>query len=141
MTVLCPNTRVTAAQREACDALLRGVGATGWVDDEGLMDAATAVSGSGPAYVFHLIESLAAAGAEAGLPEDLAGRLAVETVAGAGALARQSGEDPGQLRRNVTSPNGTTEAALNVLMRDAALGDLLGRAVRAARDRSRELAG
>lgn len=141
MTVLCANDRVTAEQRTACDELLRGVGDTGWVADEDLMDAATAVSGSGPAYVFHMIESLARAGVDAGLPEDLAGRLAVNTVAGAGALAQQSDEAPSQLRRNVTSPGGTTEAALDVLMTDDALAHLFSRAVAAATRRSKELAG
>ena len=141
MTVLCANANVTPAQRTACDSLLQGVGATGWVDDESLMDAATAVSGSGPAYVFHLIESMAAAGVDNGLPADLAGRLAVETVAGAGALAERSGDDPAQLRKNVTSPGGTTEAALNELMADNAMGDLLQRAIGAATRRSRDLAG
>ena len=104
------------------------------------MDAVTAVSGSGPAYVFHLIETLAAAGEAQGLSADLAMRLARATVGGAGVLAEESREDPAQLRRNVTSPNGTTQAALNVLM-DEATGfpDLLRRAVKAAADRSREL--
>jgi pyrroline-5-carboxylate reductase len=141
MTVLCANANVSVEQRAVCDTLLRGVGNTGWVEDEALMDAATAVAGSGPAYVFHMIESLAAAGVDAGLPAELAGRLAVTTVAGAGALAEESGEDPGQLRRNVTSPGGTTEAALNVLMEGNALGDLFARAVAAATRRGRELAG
>lgn len=141
MTVLCANPNVTAGQRAACDTLLQGVGQTGWVDDESLMDAATAVAGSGPAYAFHLIESMAAAGVDNGLPADLAARLAVRTVAGAGALAEQSGDDPAQLRKNVTSPGGTTEAALTELMRDDAMGALLKRAVGAATRRSRELAG
>jgi len=141
MTVLCANANVTAAQRQTCDTLLRGVGATGWVDDEALMDAATAVAGSGPAYVFHLIESMAAAGVDNGLPAELAGRLAVGTVAGAGALAEQSGDDPAHLRKNVTSPGGTTEAALKALMHDNAMGELLKRAIGAATRRSRELAG
>jgi pyrroline-5-carboxylate reductase len=141
MTVLCANANVSQAQRSACDTLLQGVGATGWVDDETLMDAATAVSGSGPAYVFHLIEAMAAAGVDNGLPAELAGRLAVSTVAGAGALAEESDEHPAQLRKNVTSPGGTTEAALTELMRDNAMGDLLKRAIGAATRRSRELAG
>ena len=141
MTVLCANANADEAQRAACERLLQGVGATGWVDDESQMDAATAVSGSGPAYVFHLIESMAAAGVDQGLPPELAGRLAVGTVAGAGALAQRSGSDPAQLRRNVTSPGGTTEAALAELMADNAMSELLARAVRAATRRSRELAG
>ena len=104
------------------------------------MDAVTAVSGSGPAYVFHLIEALAAAGEAEGLPSELALRLAKVTVAGAGALAIESGETPSQLRINVTSPNGTTAAALQVLMdEEAGFPPLLRRAVKAAADRSREL--
>lgn len=141
VTVLCANTNVTREQQTACDELLKGVGETGWVEDEGLIDAVTAVSGSGPAYVFYMIECLAKAGVEAGLPEELAAKIAGHTVAGAGELFRQSGEDPAQLRRNVTSPKGTTEAALNVLMAADGLQPLMTRAVRAARDRSRELAG
>ena len=141
MTVLCANANVTAAQQRACDELLKGVGETGWVEDESLIDAVTAVSGSGPAYVFHLIECMANAGIEAGLPEALARQIAGQTVAGAGELYRQSGESAEQLRRNVTSPKGTTEAALNVLMAADGLQPLVTRAVAAARDRSRELAG
>ncbi len=141
MTVMCANANVSAAQAAACERLLQGVGATGWVETEAQMDAATAVSGSGPAYVFHLIEGMAAAGVDQGLPAELAASLAVRTVAGAGALAERSGTDPGQLRRNVTSPGGTTEAALSVLMADNAMADLLTRAVDAATRRSRELAG
>ena len=153
MTVLYANEQVSEAQRAACDTLLQGVGATGWVADENLMDAATAVSGSGPAYVFHMIEALARAGVEAGLPDGLAARLALNTVAGAGELARQSAEDPTTapttLRRNVTSPGGTTEAALRELMgnedpadaQGGGLSALLARAVAAATARSRELAG
>ena len=106
------------------------------------MDAVTGVSGSGPAYVFHLIEALAAAGEAQGLPADLAMQLAKATVAGAGALAEQSDEDPSQLRVNVTSPQGTTAAALEILMdENSGFPPLLRRAVAAAADRSRELAG
>jgi pyrroline-5-carboxylate reductase len=140
-TVLCPNAAVNDGQRDACADLLRAVGEVDWITDEGLMDAVTAVSGSGPAYVFLMIEALAAAGVDAGLPEDLAVRLARATVAGAGELARQSEENAGQLRVNVTSPGGTTAAALDVLMGEAGLPDLMRKAVRAAADRSRELAG
>jgi pyrroline-5-carboxylate reductase len=141
MTVACANAKVGPAQRDACDALLRGVGETGWVDDESQIDAVTAVAGSGPAYVFHLIECLAQAGVEQGLPEELARKAAGEMVAGAGELYRQSGETAEQLRRNVTSPNGTTEAALNVLMAADGLQPLIRRTVEAAARRSRELAG
>ena len=105
------------------------------------MDAVTAVSGSGPAYVFHLIETLTAAGVAEGLPEPLAAQLASATVAGAGALAEGSAEDPATLRRNVTSPGGTTAAALEVLMdEDRGFPRLLKDAVAAAANRSRELA-
>jgi pyrroline-5-carboxylate reductase len=140
ITVACPNPRVAAAQRVLCDALLAAIGESAWVEDEALMDAVTAVSGSGPAYVFLLIEALAAAGAHAGLPPDLALRLARETVAGAGELARLSPESPARLRENVTSPGGTTRAALDVLMAELGVSELLDRAVAAATARSRELA-
>ena len=140
ITVLCANAAVDAAQRDGCLALLAAVGEALAVDDEALLDAVTAVSGSGPAYVFLLIECLARAGVEAGLPAALAGRLAAATVSGAGALAAQSPEPAETLRRNVTSPGGTTQAALEVLMADDGLAPLLGRAVAAATRRSRELA-
>ncbi len=140
ITVACPNPRVGAGQRLLCDALLAAIGDSAWVEDEALMDAVTAVSGSGPAYVFLLIEALAEAGARAGLPADLALRLARATVAGAGELARQSSETPARLRENVTSPGGTTRAALDVLMAEDGLPDLFDRAVAAATARSRELA-
>jgi pyrroline-5-carboxylate reductase len=113
------------------------VGQTVRLDREDQMDAVTAVSGSGPAYVFHLIEALAAAGTAQGLPPAMAMQLAKATVGGAGQLAEMAEEDPAQLRRNVTSPNGTTQAALEVLMPD--LSPLMLRAVTAAADRSREL--
>ncbi len=140
ISVLCPNPAVEAAQLEACRALLAAVGEALTIDDEALMDAVTAVSGSGPAYVFLLIECLARAGVDAGLPAALAARLALITVAGAGALAAQSDEPPATLRHNVTSPGGTTEAALEVLMADDGLAPLITRAVGAATRRSRELA-
>ncbi len=123
--VLCANPRVTADQRDACGSLLAAVGEVVWIDDESLIDAVTAVSGSGPAYVFFLIECLDQAGADAGLPPE---------------LATQSSEPAGALRRNVTSPGGTTEAALDVLMADEGLPPLMRRAVAAAAKRSRELA-
>lgn len=131
---------VTAAQRHLCESLLRAVGDVAWLADEGLMDAVTAVSGSGPAYVFLLAESLAKAGAAAGLPEDLAVRLARATVAGAGELLHRSDQPAGALREAVTSPGGTTRAALDVLMADDGVQQLMNRAVAAAARRSRELA-
>ncbi|HEX5418939.1 MAG TPA: pyrroline-5-carboxylate reductase [Gammaproteobacteria bacterium] len=139
MTVLTANADVSAAQRRAAEELMRAVGAVEWVEDEGLMDAVTAVSGSGPAYVFLLIESLASAGAAVGLTPALARRLATATVAGAGAYAELAGQDAAELRRRVTSPGGTTEAALRVLAAGGGLGALMERAVRAATQRSREL--
>ncbi len=140
ITVACPNPRVSAAQRALGDALLAAIGESTWVEDEALMDAVTAVSGSGPAYVFLLIEALAAACGRVGLPAELALLLARETVAGAGELARQSPEPPARLRENVSSPGGTTLAALDILMARNGLPDLLERAVAAATARSRELA-
>ncbi|WP_299686217.1 pyrroline-5-carboxylate reductase [uncultured Tateyamaria sp.] len=140
ITAMCANGKGQAFLGEA-EALLSAIGAVVRVDDEGQMDAVTGVSGSGPAYVFHLIETLAAAGVAQGLPEALALQLAKATVAGAGALAQQSEETPGQLRVNVTSPNGTTQAALDVLMNEArGFPALLNEAVAAATERSRELA-
>lgn len=141
ITVICPNAKASAQQIAEADALLQAVGETATIDDEALMDAVTGVSGSGPAYVFLMIECMAKAGVDAGLPEDLAARLALQTVAGAGHLARQSDDAPDQLRRNVTSPNGTTQAALDVLMADDGLQPLMTKAVAAAAKRGRELAG
>jgi pyrroline-5-carboxylate reductase len=141
ITVAVPNARVTQDQRALADALLRAVGAVEWVDDETLIDAVTAVSGSGPAYVFLLAESLARAGAAAGLPADLSARLARATVAGSGELLHQSPLDAATLRQNVTSAGGTTAAALGVLMAKDGLDPLMEKAVAAAAKRSRELAG
>lgn len=142
VTVAVPNAAVTPDQLNIADGLLRAIGGVEWVEDEDLIDVATAVSGSGPAYVFLLAEALAQAGAKAGLPADLADRLARQTVSGAGELIARSGIDPAQLRKNVTSPNGTTAAALSVLMDETAgFGPLLVEAVAAAARRSRELAG
>jgi pyrroline-5-carboxylate reductase len=140
-TVACANPRVTLEQRRLCDRLIGAVGESAWVEDEGLLDAVTAVSGSGPAYVFLLIEALARAGEREGLTPGLAMRLARSTVAGAAELARLSDEDPAQLRENVTSPGGTTRAALDVLMAEDGLDALIARAVAAAAARSRALAG
>src|SRR3954452_1462005 len=140
ITVACPNPHVGREQRLLCERLLAAIGDSAWVEDEALMDAVTAVSGSGPAYVFLLIEALAAAGVRAGLPEELSLLLARATVAGAGELALVSSETPARLRENVTSPGGTTRAALDVLMAEPGLPELLARAVAAATARSRELA-
>jgi pyrroline-5-carboxylate reductase len=140
IAVACANAQVSPAQRALAERLLAAVGEVAWVEDEGLIDAVTAVSGSGPAYVFLLIECLAEAGVAAGLPADLAARLARATVAGAGELARLSAENAAALREAVTSPGGTTRAALDVLMAADGLAPLLRRAVLAATKRSRELA-
>ncbi len=140
ITVAVPAAKVSAAQRALTDALLRATGAVEWVDDEALMDAVTAVSGSGPAYVFLLAEELARAGIAAGLPEALAVKLARDTVSGAGELLRVSDLPAGTLRQNVTSPGGTTAAALSVLMGANGFQPLLERAVAAATARSKELA-
>ncbi len=124
------------------DALLASNGIVEWLPSEDLIDAVTAVSGSGPAYVFHLVECLAEAGAAAGLPPDLAQRLARATVTGAGELLFQSDLPPSTLRQNVTSPGGTTAAALEVLMRDTdGMKALMREAVAAAKRRAEELAG
>ncbi len=141
ITVAVPNAAVSATQRTLVHALLAATGTVEWVSDESLIDAVTAVSGSGPAYVFLLAEALARAGAAAGLPADLAEKLARATVAGSGELLHRSPLDAATLRQNVTSPGGTTAAALDVLMAKDGLEPLLTRAVAAATRRSRELAG
>lgn len=140
MLVGCANGLVAEQDKAIADSLMLSVGETAWIDDEALMDAVTAVSGSGPAYVFYLAECLAAAGRDAGLPDDLAAKLAEATVSGAGALIKASDDNPSELRINVTSPNGTTAAALDVLMADDGLGPLMRATVSAAARRSRELA-
>ena len=132
---------VDSAQRGLCHALLASVGEVMWLDDEGLMDAVTAVSGGGPAYVFLLAELLEQAAAEQGLPPALARQLARRTVSGSGALLDADAEDAAVLRRNVTSPAGTTERALAVLMQPDAWPAAVSRAIAAATARSRELAG
>ncbi len=141
ITVACANGGVTDAQRTACTGLLEAVGEVAWVEDEPLMDAVTAVSGSGPAYVFLLAECLAEAGVDAGLPAALALRLACATVSGAGELLHRSDDPPGTLRQNVTSRGGATAAALDVLMGEDGLQRLMTAAVQAAARRSRDLAG
>jgi pyrroline-5-carboxylate reductase len=141
MTVLTANDGVDTAARAACTSLLEAVGQVAWVDDESLMDAVTALSGSGPAYIFLLAEAMEAAGIAAGLPAELSATLARATVAGSGALLAQSSDPADVLRRNVTSPGGTTEAALNVLMAKGGMTELMTEAIAAAARRSRELAG
>jgi pyrroline-5-carboxylate reductase len=141
ITAIVANDAAGEAALDEAELLLSAVGEVVRLTNEDQIDAVTGVSGSGPAYVFHLIETLAAAGVSQGLPADMALRLAKATVAGAGALAMEADEDPGQLRVNVTSPNGTTQAALEVLMDpENGFPALLQRAVKAATDRSRELA-
>jgi pyrroline-5-carboxylate reductase len=141
ITVAVPNARVNVSARELADVLLSATGPVAWIKNEKWMDAVTAVSGSGPAYVFLLAESLARAGAAVGLPKPLAARLARATVAGAGELLHRSDLDPAKLRENVTSPGGTTAAALKVLMGKSGIDGLMKKAVAAATRRSRELAG
>ncbi len=141
ITVACPSEQTSKKQIALCTALLGAIGEVLTIDDEGLIDPVTAVSGSGPAYVFLLIECLAKAGVAAGLPPPLADRLALVTVAGSGQLALRGDESPAQLRRNVTSPDGTTQAALEVLMAKDGLQVLLNKAVAAATRRGRELGG
>jgi pyrroline-5-carboxylate reductase len=140
ITVAVAANKVSAPQRAVTDALLRATGSVEWIEDESLMDAVTAVSGSGPAYVFLLAEELARAGVEAGLPQELATKLARETVAGSGELLHRSDLSPATLRQNVTSPAGTTAAALEVLMGANGMQSLLTTAVAAATRRSKELA-
>lgn len=140
ITVAVANAHVTDAQKSLATEALRAAGLVEWVADEALIDAVTAVSGSGPAYVFHLIEAMAQAGQKAGLPADLSTALARQTVIGAAALAEvEADTDVATLRQNVTSPGGTTAAALSVLMGPDGLTDLMVRAVDAAQKRSREL--
>jgi pyrroline-5-carboxylate reductase len=140
ITAIVGNGAADEAALAVAEELLSAVGEVVRLESESQIDAVTGVSGSGPAYVFHMIETMAAGGIAQGLPEDLALQLAKATVAGAGALAMASEEGPDQLRRNVTSPNGTTQAALEVLMdNESGFPALLPRAVKAATDRSKEL--
>jgi pyrroline-5-carboxylate reductase len=141
ITVAVANPRVSPEQRALVDALLSAVGAVEWVTDEALMDAVTALSGSGPAYVFLLAEAMTRAGTAAGLPPTLAATLARATVTGAGELLNRSPLDAASLRQNVTSPSGTTAAALEVLMAKDGLERLMTAAIAAATKRSRDLAG
>jgi pyrroline-5-carboxylate reductase len=139
VSVAVANQNVSDSQREVVNTLLAAVGKVAWIDEEALIDAVTAVSGSGPAYVFLLAECLAEAGRQAGLPAELAELLGRQTVAGAGALLADSPLPPAALRQNVTSPKGTTAAALSVLMAEDGLQPLMNRAVDAAKKRSIEL--
>jgi pyrroline-5-carboxylate reductase len=142
ITALAANAAATPAQREAAEALLAASGGVEWLASENLIDAATAVSGSGPAYVFYLAECLAKAGADLGLPEDVAARLARATVEGSGELLfRRPGSTPAELRESVTSRGGTTAAALEVLMAPDGLAPLIARAVQAAKQRAGQLSG
>jgi pyrroline-5-carboxylate reductase len=141
ISTVVANARVSARQRKVASDLLAAIGKVEWVDDEALLDAVTALSGSGPAYVFLLAEAMTKAGIAAGLPPDLAGRLARETVAGSGELLHRSHFDAATLRQHVTSPGGTTAAALEVLMGPGGFDDLLTKAIAAATRRGRELAG
>ena len=139
MTVAIANAHVTSQQKSVADRLLTATGAIEWVADETLMDAVTALSGSGPAYVFLLAEALTHAGVAVGLPKELAERLARATIAGSGELLDRAADDAATLRRNVTSPGGTTAAALDVLMSKDGLEALMEKAIAAATRRSREL--
>ena len=140
ITVATPSKGVSAAEKKSCHELLEAVGQVLWVDDEALMDPVTALSGSGPAYVFLLVEAMAAAGAKLGLTPDMAMQLARATVAGSGELLKQSSEPAAQLRVNVTSPGGTTAEALKVLMADDGIQPVFDKALAAATRRSKELA-
>lgn len=139
ITAAFANPHVTDAQRELCGKLLGAAGEVVWIEDESQIDAVTALSGSGPGYIFYLVECLAAAGSAAGLPQDLAMKLARATVSGSGELLHRSSLSATKLRENVTSPAGTTAAGLALLMREPGLADLIKDAVAAARQRSREL--
>ncbi len=141
VTVYCPGPGVSTAQATLCDRLLRAIGAVARVEDEALLDPVTAVSGSGPAYVFLLAELMEQAAIEQGIPPDLARLLARQTVAGSGALLAASPDDAAALRKAVTSPGGTTAEALSVLMDPDAWPIAVSQAIAAATRRSRELAG
>ncbi|MEI7711024.1 MAG: pyrroline-5-carboxylate reductase [Rhodospirillales bacterium] len=141
VTVAWPSPLVSADQRALCDRLLQAIGKVAWVDDEGLLDPVTAVSGSGPAYVFLLAELMEKAAIEQGIPADLARLLARQTVSGSGALLAASSDDASALRVAVTSPGGTTAEALRVLMAEPAWPAAMSEAIAAATRRSRELAG
>ncbi len=140
ITVAVANNSTTPQAKKSVTSLLQAVGEAAWVDNEGMMDAVTAVSGSGPAYIFLLAEAMSHAGVMAGLSVELSDKLARETISGSGELLHRSNETAKSLRQNVTSPGGTTEAALKILMADGGMKDLMVKAVDAATKRSRELA-
>lgn len=139
ITVACGNDHVTSEQRAMATALLAAVGEVDWVESEPLIDAVTAISGSGPAYVFYLVECMAASGEALGLEPDIAMRLARATVSGAGEMLARFPDEAATLRKNVTSPGGTTAAALDVLMGEGGMSPLMRKATLAARDRARRL--
>ncbi|MCC3861008.1 pyrroline-5-carboxylate reductase [Pseudemcibacter aquimaris] len=141
ITVCVANGPVSDAAKNICSTLLETVGDVEWIDDEALMDAVTALSGSGPAYVFYMAEAMAAAGEAIGLSPELSQKLARQTVAGAGGLLEESDETASKLRENVTSPGGTTAAALDVLMSEEGIARIIRRAMQEAKNRSKELAG
>lgn len=141
ITVATAAAGVSAAEKKRCHELLEAVGQVLWVDDEALLDPVTALSGSGPAYVFLLVEAMAAAGAKLGLTPDMAMQLARATVVGSGELLKQSTEPASQLRVNVTSPGGTTAEALKILMAEDGIQKVFDKALAAASRRSKELAG
>jgi pyrroline-5-carboxylate reductase len=140
MTVLCASASVKAAAKKTAADLMSAVGEVTWVEDEGLMDAVTALSGSGPAYVFLFLECLTEAAIAAGLPAGLARQLAIQTLAGSALLAKKSPESFAALREQVVSPGGTTEAALEELMAGDLFRQLIAKTIAAAAQRSRELA-
>lgn len=141
MTALIANEHVSEAQKKALNALVAGTGTVAWLDDESQMDAVTALSGSGPAYIFWLAECLVKAGVAQGLSSELATTLAKATIDGAGSMLASFDTPPSQLRENVTSKGGTTAAALDVLMSDEGLAPLIEAAIEAAAKRSKELSG
>lgn len=138
ITALFANARVDAAGRDAAERLLAAAGKSVWIEDEGLMDAVTAVSGSGPAYVFLLAEAMEAAAREQGLPADTARALVLQTILGAARMLTEAGEAPAELRRRVTSPNGTTQAAVESFQAGG-FEALVGAAIAAATERGRQL--
>ena len=138
-TALYPNKAVDSNQRDLAESVMRAVGLVVWVDDESLMDAVTALSGSGPAYFLHFMEFLQEAGEDLGLPAETARLLALQTAFGAAKMALESSEDPEELRKRVTSPGGTTEQAIGVF-EQGKLRELVFNALHAAHDRSEDLA-
>ncbi|PHR62021.1 MAG: pyrroline-5-carboxylate reductase [Robiginitomaculum sp.] len=139
ISVLCPNDKVSPDALQRAEQILAAIGQVETIDDERLMDVVTAVSGSGPAYFFLLAEALAAAGQSEGLPEELAAKLASQTMIGAGALLQSRGQSPRELRGEVTSPGGTTAAALDVMIGNGAFAEIMRNAISAAARRSIKL--